>query len=164
MSDELDVIADDPEAQQRAVESSSGAAHFWKGKRLGGWSYERSTVFERLSVFGRGVTSNLEAAAAIVFLCLLEGPANEARMDSARDPESCKALRKEIAKWANEHKLSTHSPSGMECSRVAHAILTAAKQSEFEPIVEKKSPLHGVSEPATAPIISPPFPQSPTAA
>lgn len=154
MTDELDSLTE-TESQQSQVEAAAGAVHFWRGKRLL-WSFINSAAFERLSVFGRGVTSNIEAAATIVYLALQQSDADIDRIDAAHDQQSIKQLRREIAKWADAEGLTMNNADGLECSRVADAIWLDTQRSRFEPIIEHSGKKKGLDQAqATARITSP---------
>lgn len=130
--------APDPEtleSQQAQIESAAAAVHFWRGKPLL-WTFIHSTCFQRLGVFGQGVTSNLEAAAAIVYLGLLQSKADIDRIDAARDMGSVKALRMEIARWADAEGLTMNNADGKACNRAADVIWTDAERSRFEPVID----------------------------
>lgn len=132
MSDELDAIG--PEEQQTQIEAASGAVHFWRDKRLAPFSFGRQATLERLRL---RYESLIETAAAIVYLCLLDGDAGIERMERARGPVEVKALRKEIHDWAEREGIGMQNETGIQCADLAEKIWEEIKVSRFVPEAKK---------------------------
>lgn len=144
MSDETPDIEED---RQEEIENAHGRKHFFRGKPLEPFSFERQAAFQRIGV---GSESILESAAAVIFLCSLgdgkTGLDFNGRkasggyemsgidfIDSARGAGVI-TFRRLLAKWATENGIALNSPEGQEAVNVASEIWAETRVSKFEPI------------------------------
>jgi hypothetical protein len=126
------MIEDDEPSPDEAFDS----AHYFAGKKLLPFSFARQTALQRLGVSS---SSPVEAAAALVFICL----STPERIDLARGPAGTSAFRLEMQEWADEHKIGIAylgengeklgSKTGHEVRAIADKIWLELSASQSEP-------------------------------
>lgn len=132
MSDELF----NPEAQEQ-IETAAGSVHFWRGKKLYPFSFERNCAYDRISA---GWWGNLECYSLIVFLCTLGeeliGDGRKTGIDlieSAEGVAGVKAFRRRYFAWADASGLTGNNPEGIEVAKLGEKIWEETKLSRFKP-------------------------------
>jgi hypothetical protein len=119
-----------------------GVAHYFKGKRLEPFSFDRRSAYYRLN---EGGEERLERAVTTVFLCTQTPD----RIDRARG-DGCTKFRLELSAWADEQKIGAiywdeeqkemlGSKSGLEAYAVSQAIWRQVASAESEPDLKNES-------------------------
>lgn len=147
MSDEAEDITGAETTPQARIEAATGERHFFLGKPLEPFSFERQAAFQRLSV---GSESSLEAATAVVFLCTLgdaktglnffgrAAQPGEYEMtgidliDAARGASTV-IFRRLIAAWATKNRIGLNTKNGREAVQVAGLLWKETHDAELAP-------------------------------